>query len=130
MHMKSWEIQVGTGSRTINIPLVLKSMSDQYVQAERSHLVYRFTPATEEQLKVFPHTYNREYRGTSGGIKTTVPGTFHHLDNMFLQTMQKHGIPLISDPYGGNVRLSVIVLLFFRTLTDAALDKWMLDGKY
>ena len=113
MLTNSWETRAGTGNRITNTLFVLRSMSDHYAAAERSHPVYRFTPATEEQLKIFPHTHNSEYRGTSGGVKTTVPGTFHHLDNMFLQTMQKHGIPLISDPFGGNVRSSAIVPPFF-----------------
>lgn len=66
---------------------------------------YRFTAADEDQLKLFPHTYNAEYRGTSGAIKTTVPGSaFHLIDKMVLESAQKNNIPLVSDPYGGDVR--------------------------
>ena len=76
----------------------------------------RFTPASQDQLNLFPHTYKSENRGSTGGIKTTVPGTFHHLDKMFLETMQKHGVPFIPDAYGGNV--CVVDYLDFHNTMD------------
>ncbi|KAI0931110.1 hypothetical protein AcW2_000066 [Taiwanofungus camphoratus] len=62
-----------------------------------------FTAATEEQLKEYEHTHNLEYRGTSGPIKTTVPDTADTLNQMFVDVLQKKGVSLLKDPYGGDI---------------------------
>ncbi|EPS94467.1 hypothetical protein FOMPIDRAFT_152880 [Fomitopsis schrenkii] len=44
-----------------------------------------------------------EWRGKSGPLKLTVPATAVSLTNGFLGTLQNMGVPLLEDPYGGNV---------------------------
>lgn len=62
-----------------------------------------FTAATEDQLKELEHTYKAEWRGKGGPVKLTVPATAVSLTNGFLGTLQNLGVPLLEDPYGGNV---------------------------
>lgn len=62
-----------------------------------------FTAATEEQLKEYAFTHNIEYRGTSGPLKTTVPLTSLPANKIFLEALQKQGLRLLHDPYGGDV---------------------------
>lgn len=63
-----------------------------------------FTEATEEQLKEYAHTHNAEWRGKGGPLKTTVPGVSIGVNNMLFETLKKRGVPLLEDPYGGDVR--------------------------
>ncbi|KAI0925678.1 hypothetical protein AcV5_008351 [Taiwanofungus camphoratus] len=65
--------------------------------------VEEFTAASEDQLKEYAHTHNNKFRGKSGPIKTTVPYINKHVTKMFLETLKSKGIPLLDDPYGGNV---------------------------
>ncbi|KAH9841077.1 GMC oxidoreductase [Rhodofomes roseus] len=62
-----------------------------------------FSEATEDQLKQLAHTYKAEYRGKGGALKTTVPATEVSLTKGFLDTLQNMGVPLLDDPYGGNI---------------------------
>ncbi|KAI0950969.1 hypothetical protein AcW1_008132 [Taiwanofungus camphoratus] len=62
-----------------------------------------FTEATEEQLKEYAHTHNAEWRGKGGPLKTTVPGVSIGVNNMLFETLKKRGVPLLEDPYGGDI---------------------------
>ncbi|KAH9934261.1 uncharacterized protein B0H18DRAFT_1114998 [Fomitopsis serialis] len=62
-----------------------------------------FSEATADQLKELVHTHNAEYRGKGGPLKTTVPATAVSLTKGFLDTLQNMGVPLLDDPYGGNI---------------------------
>ena len=62
-----------------------------------------FSEATEDQCKEIAHTYKAEWRGKGGPLKLTVPATAVSLTNCFLGTLQNMGVPLLEDPYGGNV---------------------------
>ncbi|KAH9934323.1 GMC oxidoreductase [Fomitopsis serialis] len=65
--------------------------------------IEHFTEASTDQLAELAHTHINAYRGKSGPIKTTVPGTAAPLNKAFLDTLQNMGVPLLKDPYGGNV---------------------------
>ncbi|PCH42171.1 GMC oxidoreductase [Wolfiporia cocos MD-104 SS10] len=62
-----------------------------------------FSAASEEQLEHYAHMHNAEFRGKNGAIKTTPPGKTLQVSKMLLDTLQKQGVPLLEDPYGGNV---------------------------
>ncbi|EPS97882.1 hypothetical protein FOMPIDRAFT_142301 [Fomitopsis schrenkii] len=62
-----------------------------------------FTEASADQHAEVKHTHNAAYRGKGGPLKTTVPGTAASLNNVFLETLQNMGIPLLGDAYGGSV---------------------------
>ena len=62
-----------------------------------------FTQASEDQLELYKHTHNAEFRGSGGPIKTTVPMIPVEINKALLEAAQKHGFPLLEDPYGGNV---------------------------
>ncbi|EPT01735.1 hypothetical protein FOMPIDRAFT_1119678 [Fomitopsis schrenkii] len=62
-----------------------------------------FTQASEDQLALYKHTHNAEFRGTSGPVKTTVPMIPVAINKAFLEAAQEHGFPLLEDPYGGNI---------------------------
>lgn len=52
----------------------------------------------------FPHTFNKEHRGTGGPVQIAVPQTSFRTDKMFLDTLEKKGVKWVEDPYGGDVR--------------------------
>ncbi|KAJ7722931.1 GMC oxidoreductase [Mycena metata] len=62
-----------------------------------------FHPAAQEQMDVYPHTYEARFRGTSGPIHTTVPFHYHAVDSLFQQTLVNKGLKNIKDPYGGDI---------------------------
>ncbi|KAJ7920180.1 GMC oxidoreductase [Mycena leptocephala] len=62
-----------------------------------------FHPPAEEQMKLYPHTYDPRFHGTTGPIHTTVPFHCHDVDELFQQTLVNKGIKSIPDPYGGDI---------------------------
>ncbi|KAJ6490230.1 GMC oxidoreductase [Mycena vitilis] len=62
-----------------------------------------FHPPAQEQMDLYPHTYDTELHGTSGPIHTTIPFHYHALDELFQQTLVSKGLKSIDDPYGGNL---------------------------
>ncbi|KAJ7657792.1 GMC oxidoreductase [Mycena polygramma] len=62
-----------------------------------------FHPPAQEQLDLYPHTYDTELHGTSGPIHTTIPFHYHALDELFQQTLVTKGLKSINDPYGGDL---------------------------
>ncbi|KAJ7145703.1 GMC oxidoreductase [Mycena epipterygia] len=62
-----------------------------------------FHPPREEQMNLYPHTYESSFHGTSGPIHTTIPFHFHALDSLFQQTLVNKGLKSIKDPYGGDI---------------------------
>ncbi|KAJ7145705.1 GMC oxidoreductase [Mycena epipterygia] len=62
-----------------------------------------FHPPGEEQMNLYPHTYESSFHGTSGPIHTTIPFHFHAVDSLFQQTLVKKGLKSIKDPYGGDI---------------------------
>lgn len=45
-----------------------------------------------------------KHRGRDGAIKTTAIGSSPQMDAAFLATLQNHGIGVLHDAYGGDVR--------------------------
>lgn len=62
----------------------------------------RFTPTTEIDPGDFAR-HNADWRGQSGLIKTMVSDRVRILDKLYFDTAKNLGIPLLEDPYGGNV---------------------------
>ncbi|KAJ7024174.1 GMC oxidoreductase [Mycena alexandri] len=62
-----------------------------------------FHPPAQEQMDVYPHTYEAKFRGTSGPIHTTIPFHYHAVDSLFQQTLVNKGLKNIKDPYGGDI---------------------------
>ncbi|KAJ3479105.1 hypothetical protein NLI96_g9295 [Meripilus lineatus] len=62
-----------------------------------------FTEANEDQLKTYPHTYDKTTRGKAGPLETTVPLISSVTDKLFIDTLAKKGVHVNEDPYGGNV---------------------------
>ncbi|KAJ6542821.1 GMC oxidoreductase, partial [Mycena capillaripes] len=62
-----------------------------------------FHPPAQEQLDLYPHTYDTELHGTSGPIQTTIPFHFHAVDSLFQETLVNKGLKSIKDPYGGDI---------------------------
>ncbi|TFK47199.1 GMC oxidoreductase [Heliocybe sulcata] len=62
-----------------------------------------FREASEDQMSIYPHTYDKDYRGMSGPIQTTVPHLAHTVDEVFQRTLVNKGVKAIRDPYGGDI---------------------------
>ncbi|KAJ7886669.1 GMC oxidoreductase [Mycena leptocephala] len=54
-----------------------------------------FHPPAQEQMNLYPHTYEVELRGTSGPIHTTIPFHHHAIDVLFQQTLVNKGLKSI-----------------------------------
>ncbi|KAF9528787.1 GMC oxidoreductase [Crepidotus variabilis] len=57
----------------------------------------------QEQLDVYPHTYNPNFRGLSGPIHTSLAPQFHTIDKLMQETLVNKGIKPVEDPYGGDI---------------------------
>ncbi|KAJ7458937.1 GMC oxidoreductase [Mycena latifolia] len=62
-----------------------------------------FHPPAQEQMDLYPHTYDTSLHGASGPIHTMVPFHFHAVDVLFQQTMVNKGLKRVKDPYGGDI---------------------------
>ncbi|RDB23961.1 Versicolorin B synthase [Hypsizygus marmoreus] len=62
-----------------------------------------FIPPVKELTDLYPHTYDAEYRGTSGPIQVTIPAQIHTIDALFQKTLVNMGHKAIKDPYGGDI---------------------------
>ncbi|OCH90043.1 GMC oxidoreductase [Obba rivulosa] len=62
----------------------------------------QFTPATELYPEDFAR-HNAEWRGKAGLIKTAVSYRIFALDKIFFDTAKNLDVPLLEDPYGGNI---------------------------
>lgn len=54
-------------------------------------------------MQEFPHTFDMNFRGVGGPLEIAIPRTSYKTDKMFLDTLEKKGVKLIQDPYGGDV---------------------------
>lgn len=63
----------------------------------------RFHPPAKEQTDLFPHTFDPNFRGTSGPVQVTIPPTVYTIDKLVQETLVNQGLKVINDPYGGDV---------------------------
>ncbi|KAF8587124.1 GMC oxidoreductase [Ramaria rubella] len=62
-----------------------------------------FHEPTEEQLSIYPHTFNTKSRGHNGPIQISFPHMVHTIDEQFQSTLQNMGLKTIDDPYEGDI---------------------------
>ena len=103
-----WVILDGTGTVSWNI---LNSPKSTLLPISQCYLSYwtRFRVAAEEHAAVYPHTFNPKYRGTSGPIDTSTPHHVHTIDLLFQHSLVNNSLNAVSDPYGGDVSLRVLI---------------------
>ncbi|KAF7345021.1 GMC oxidoreductase [Mycena venus] len=74
---------------------------DEYIRYSRRS--ESFHPPAQEQMDLYPHTYETKLHGTSGPIHTTIPFHCHAIDLLFQKTLVNKGLKTIKDPYGGDI---------------------------
>ncbi|KAJ7688612.1 GMC oxidoreductase [Mycena rosella] len=62
-----------------------------------------FHPPGQEQMDVYPYSYESSFHGTSGPIHTLTPFHFPAIDTLFQRTLLNKGLKNIKDPYGGDI---------------------------
>ncbi|KAF7970350.1 hypothetical protein HWV62_24322 [Athelia sp. TMB] len=62
-----------------------------------------FHPAALEHTAVYPHTSVLKNHGTSGPVQTSTPHHVHTVDLLFRESCKNRGLPLLEDPYGGDI---------------------------
>lgn len=66
--------------------------------------VRSFHVPTKERTDLYPHTYDLDFRGTSGPIQVTFPPHYHAVDTLVNETLVNKGLKANKDPHGGDVR--------------------------
>ncbi|THH28509.1 hypothetical protein EUX98_g5668 [Antrodiella citrinella] len=63
----------------------------------------KFTVPSEAQMSEFPHTFNKAFHGDNGPLQIAIPRPALKTNKLLFDTLDKKGVKLITDPYGGDI---------------------------